>query len=66
MKQTCGCCPLTFQSFVVDALLDFALLYDNSTAAGEQQLAGSSLVAFSVVFGNRHCILGREGWWLKH
>lgn len=53
---------LTFQSSVVDALLEFGLLYDESTVGGEQQLAGPSLVAFSVVLGDWHCILGTEGW----
>ena len=52
--------PLTFQSSVVDALLEFGFLYDNGAAAGEDQLAGSSFVAFPVVLGDWHCVLGTD------
>lgn len=61
-KNKLGCWPLTFQSSVVDALFEFGLLYDNSAVSGEQQLAGSGLVAFSVILGDGHGILRTEGW----
>jgi len=50
----------TFQGSVIDALFEFALLYDDGTVGGEQQLAGPSLVAFPVILGDWHCILISE------
>lgn len=52
--------PLTFQGSVVNALLEFGLLHNNSAVRGEEQLAGPSLVAFSVILSDWHCILGTE------
>lgn len=50
--------PLTFQGFVVDALLELGLLHDGSAVAQEQQLAWPRLVAIPVVLGDRHGVLG--------
>lgn len=50
--------PLTFQGFVVDALLELGLLHDGGAVAQEQQLARPRLVAIPVVLGDRHGVLG--------
>lgn len=48
---------LTFQRFVVNALLELGLLHDDGAVAQEQQLARPRLVALPVVLGDGHGVL---------
>lgn len=58
--------PLTFQGFVINALLEFGLLYDDGAVGEEQQLAGPRLVALPVVLGDGHGVLKAQPRRLKH